>query len=811
MAERLGCVAVDRDRVSNMRALLLLSTAAALCAVPALGRAAEAPRQTAQAEQGVRFQIPAQELDTALTAFADQAGLRLLFASRDLAGLRTAGLSGTLTPAQGLRQLLSGTGYTWRFSDARTVVLEKVAAAPGVVVTDPVSVEGRRSSRDPGATEGSGSYGGSVTTVGSKMPTTLRETPQSVSVVTRQRIDDQNLNRLEDAMRATTGMTVLTNDQGRSSIFTRGYELDNALVDGLPAPLSSVYGTQPDLVMFDRIEVLRGPSGMLFGTGEPGGTVNLVRKRAQDRFTATGSATIGSWEYRRAEVDVGGPLTEAGRVRGRLVGAFQDRDTHVNVNHNRTKVGYGTVDVDLTENTTLSLSAARQEAAVNPFNGLPAYASGQLLDVDRSTFIGADWNRFKNDITDGFAELEHRFEGGGRARAAVRYSDRDVDFKYAYSRSAVDPRTNTTGLTVLARQYWEESLSADANVSLPFSLLGQTHTVLAGVDYRRYQQKLYQGQANFGPAINVYNPISNVAEPATPFTTRTENEPIQYSAYGQLRLKPVSPLTVLLGGRLSRYENTSTNLVNGAVTTFTEEGKFTPYAGLILDLTDTVSAYASYTDIFQPQTATGANGAVLRPRTGTQYETGLKGEFLGGALNAHAALFRLTDENRAIADATRPTVSIAAGKVRVQGFEAEVSGTVMPGWEVFAGYAYTQTEYLTAPPGQSGTFNTWTPKHSATLWTRYTFQDGPLDGFHVGGGLRAYSGYFAQSGAVRFEQGGYTVADAQIGYQVTKAVGVALSVNNLFDTKYYSRVGGPTVFNFYGEPRSAWLKLTAKF
>lgn len=799
--------------VGDLRTVLLVSTALSLFILPASGQAAAGQDlQVAQsAEQAVRFQIPAQPLDTALTSFADQAGLRLLFASQDVAGLKTGGLSGSLTPTQALRQLLSGTGYTWRFSDPRTVVLEKVAVVPGAITTDPVSVEGR-GVRDRGTTEGTGSYGGSATSVGSKIPTTLRETPQSVSVVTRQRIEDQNLTRLEDAMRNTTGMTVLTNDQGRSSIFARGFELDNALVDGLPAPLSSVYGTQPDLVMFDRIEVLRGPSGMMFGTGEPGGTVNLVRKRGQDHFAASGSLTLGAWDYRRGEVDVGGPLTESGRVRGRVVGAYQDRDNFVNVNDNKTKVGYGTVEIDVTENTTLSVAAARQEADVTPFNGLPAYANGQLLTVKRSTFIGADWNRFENEITDGFAELEHRFDNGGRAHLGVRYSDRDVDFKYAYSRSAVDPRTNTTGLTVLARQFREESFSADANVSLPFTLFGQTHTVLAGTDYRRYEQKLYSGQVNFGPAINVYNPVSNVAEPVVPYTTRTENVPVQYSAYGQLRLKPVNPVTVLLGGRLSRYENKSTNLLNGAVTTFTEDGKFTPYLGLVVDLSDTVSAYASYTDIFQPQTATGVNGAVLKPRVGTQYETGVKGEFMGGALNTHAAIFRLTDENRALPNTANPTFSIAAGKVRTQGFEAEVSGTVLPGWEIFAGYAFTDTEYITAPAGQQGaTFNTWTPKHAVTLWTRYAFQDGPLDGFHLGGGLRAYSGYFAQSGNVRFEQGTFAVADAQVGYQVTKNLDATLSVNNLFDRKYYSRVAGPTVFNFYGEPRSVWLKLSAKF
>jgi outer membrane receptor for ferric coprogen and ferric-rhodotorulic acid len=680
-----------------------------------------------------------------------------------------------------------------------------------VIQLDPVTIDGQ-APRAPATTEGTRSYASPLASAGSKGPTRLRDIPQSVSVITRQRIEDQNMTRLEDALRRSTGTTVLSNDLGRSSLFSRGYELDSYMVDGLPSPISSVYGTQPDLAMFDRIEVLRGPSGLFAGAGEPGGSVNLARKRALDKFGASGSVTAGSWQGYRGEADVTGPVSESGRVRARGVVAMQDQDTFVDVTDNKSKLGYGTVEVDLTEQTTLSFAASHQEKDITPFNGLPAYADGRLLDVRRSTFIGADWNRFENSSNEGIVDLEHRFDDGGEARVALRYVDRDADFKYAYARTAVNPVTNSVGMTALARDYEETSLAMDAHVSKPVPFLGQTHNIVVGTDYRRYDQRMYQGTANPAGTVNVFNPATNIAEPAIAFTTRTRNVPEQVSGYAQARIKPLTPVTAVLGGRLSYYSLESTNLVNNVKTKSEVNGEFTPQLGLIYDLTDTISAYASYTDIFQPQTATGRDGRPLAPRVGSQYETGVKGEFLDGALTSTLAFFRTKDENRAVADLTTPGVSNAAGEVESQGIELEVSGEPLPGLSVFSSYSYLLSEYLTGTPAQVGqVFNTWTPKHTVNLFARYAFGEGPLDGFSVGGGAKAVTSYYGQSGATRWIQDGYMLFDAQVGYEVTENVSATFSVNNILDKKYYSRAASSTVFNYYGEPRSAWLKVSAKF
>lgn len=694
--------------------------------------------------------------------------------------------------------------------------------APGVVL-DTVEVDTQRS--DEATTEGKNTYTAPVVTVGSKDAQPVRQIPQSVTVVTRRRLDDQNLTQLDEAMRQTTGMVVLQNDAGRSSIMSRGYEIGDVQVDGLPAPVSSIMGTQPDLFIFDRVEVLKGPMGVFSGgssdgnTAGPGASVNLVRKRPADHFQAYLNGSYGSWDNGRGEADFSGPLNAAKTVRGRLIGVFHDRDTFVDYNRNKVMVGYGALDFDLTPNTTFSVAAWRQERDILPFNGLPAFRAGgvpggqaYLGDFDRSTFVGAAWNRFDNWSNEYMAELEYRLDGGGHVKAGVRFVDRFVDYKYtnAASNTFVNPATgNFSGMSLVSSKWWERSLSADAHISKPFTMFGQTqNNITLGVNYRQHEVTQFSPPNTIIPgAHNIYNfNPSSVPEPADNFTNRTRNEPVQYGAYGQLRLKPVQPISVILGGRLSKYELTGTNLVTGVVTNQLEIDRFSPYAGLVVDMTRNVSAYVSYSDIFLPQTQTDASGRVLDPRVGKQYEAGVKASFLDGALNASAAIFLIRDTNRAMSDGMGSFV--AAGEVEVHGFELELSGSPLPGWDIYAGYTNSTTRFLS---GGTGDFRTFWPDHVFNLWTKYTFQNGPWRNFHVAGGAKYVSSFYSGTGTNRLEENGYVVVDAQLGYKFNENFSAAFTVTNLFDEVYYARVGSAALFNFYGEPRAYNFKLSSKW
>jgi outer membrane receptor for ferric coprogen and ferric-rhodotorulic acid len=693
-------------------------------------------------------------------------------------------------------------GCTVLVGGVRGLAAQEGEAAGDEIVLQPIVVQGEV---DDATTEGSESFTSPTATVAGKSPTRVRDIPQALSVVTDERIEQLNMTQLEDAARWTTGMLVLTNDPGRSSIFTRGFELDTVTIEGLPAPLSSIYGTQQDLAIADRVEFLRGPSGLFTGAGEISGIANIGLKQAYDEFGAQGIASVGSWSNYRAEADVNVPLTQSGAANARVVAAYQERDSFVDVDYNEVNVVYGTLGAELGSDTTLDVYVWQQNRDSIPFNGLPTDTSLQLLDIDRSTFVGASWNRFDNHVFDSIAQLAHEFGDGITANLGVRYSKRDVDMAYAYGLTAVDPAVGTTNLRGFARTYDEDVFSADANVQVPVQAFGRTHDIVVGLDYRYYEQTMRQAIVNNIFAYNVYQPNPDaVPEPVFNYTTQTENKPEQIGLYAQTRLRATDRLAFVLGARETWYQDETLNLITGAVTNKEDiDGEFTPFAGVTFDVSDNWTAFASFAEIFQPQ----AN--VTTPITGQQYEAGLKFEYFGGALNGAISAFQLNQKNRSVLD----PVSLdyyAGGEVRSQGFEAEISGNVTENIDMFAGYAFTETEYTNDPTIPPGTiYSTITPKHLFQLWTRYSFDhsDGFLDGAYIAGGARASSSF--SSGAI--DAPGYVVFDAQIGHQLTEYVSAALTLSNVLDTTYYSRVGAPGLFNFYGPPRNLLFTLNATF
>ncbi|GGG12751.1 amino acid ABC transporter substrate-binding protein [Rhizobium wenxiniae] len=666
-------------------------------------------------------------------------------------------------------------------------------------------------------TEGTNSYTTKEISVGDKDTRTLREVPQSTTVMTRERLDDGNFSSLDTVMRKTPGVVVLTNDDGRSSLYSRGFEYDTLYMNGLSTPVSSIYGTQPDMVVVDHIEILRGPSGLFGGAGEPAGAVNMRLKQASDEYKGSINTIMSSWDGKRIEGDVTGPLTKSGRVRGRLVGALSTKDSFIDTVDNKVGVIYGTIQADITDNTTATLSINHTRRDITPFNGLPTLSDGTLLDVPRSTYTGADWNNFENNVTQYIAELEHRFDDGGHAKISALYSKVDVNFLYAYAASAASPTGNvsataggiTGGTRWLARDYQQDSFSLDAHISKPFEFFGIENNIIAGADYRGSDDSLRTATGLIAGAQNIYDWNSNVAKPTVNFGSPAETETDQYGIYGQWRIKPIDKLTLIGGGRFSWYDaqsGTSEVKVNG---------EFTPYAGVIYDLTDRLSAYASYTEIFQPQSVRDASGKILDPRTGEQYELGLKAEVTDD-LNASLAWFDLTDKNRAVSNPSSVGDYLAGGEAHMRGIEFEINGEILPNWEAMAGYTYTDTQFKNTTRAAGSEF--YTPEHMIQLFTKYTF-DGSgtwTDGIFVGGGVKLFSSFknisrTAAGGATTIEAPGYGVVDLQAGYKFNENLTASLSVNNVFDKKYYERVGGTSVFNFYGEPRNVVFKLNATF
>ena len=789
--------------------------------------------QAAPASQNLQidWNIPGGPLAPALDQFARQGGLNLSYDANSLQGKTTQGVQGPHEAAQALAILLQGSAVQVQQEGPNSFMLIPAMDAGGALELGATSI----SSNSLGeTTEHSGSYTTGAMTIG-KTAQSIRRTPQSVTVVTRQRIDDQNITNLTNLLEQTPGVVVNLTDSERVQYYSRGYAIDAIQYDGATVVQSSGGGSfiQSDSAIIDRAEILRGATGMIRGAGNPSGTVNLVRKRPTHEFQGEGSVTLGSWDAQRYVADISGPLTETGNVRGRVIAVHDDKDHFQDSRQERKEVFYGVLAFDLTDSTTLTTGLEWTKLdATGAWGNLPADYDGSPLPLGRSTYLGADWNRWDRSNLQTFAELEHRFDNDWKLKLMAQRTHFELDdngFKQTYFTRASGAANPGNNPYLMNYQVTEgdggESLQNNLSATLngPFDLLGRTHDLMLGVE--RIRNDSYASATNFVSSgvfdIREWDPKTSLAEPdinitAHPVRTRTTQE----AAYATWRISLADPLTAIIGARANwyDYEQENNTKSNG---TFSVDNKIVPYAALIYDLNDNFSTYASYTEIFNPQTATDVSGSVLEPTTGEAYETGIKGEFYEGRLNTSLAFFRIYQVGNALDDVSGPNpclpnytsgyCKVAAGKNRSQGFELEISGEVLPGWNVSGGYTYNTTEYLKDTTSNTGNaIRTTDPKRMLRLFTSYRLP-GELQAWTVGGGVQAQSDIYNRSGNVEASQSGYAVYNAMVNYRFNDHYSLQLNANNIFDKKYYRQVAPTPTGYYWGDPRNVSVTLRGSF
>ncbi|ATH01344.1 Fe(3+)-pyochelin receptor FptA [Pseudomonas aeruginosa] len=655
-----------------------------------------------------------------------------------------------------------------------------------------------------------------VTTLG-KVPLKPRELPQSASVIDHERLEQQNLFSLDEAMQQATGVTVQPFQLLTTAYYVRGFKVDSFELDGVPALLGNTASSPQDMAIYERVEILRGSNGLLHGTGNPAATVNLVRKRPQREFAASTTLSAGRWDRYRAEVDVGGPLSASGNVRGRAVAAYEDRDYFYDVADQGTRLLYGVTEFDLSPDTLLTVGAQYQHIdSITNMAGVPMAKDGSNLGLSRDTYLDVDWDRFKWDTYRAFGSLEQQLGGGWKGKVSAEYQEADSRLRYAGSFGAIDPQTGDGGqLMGAAYKFKSIQSSLDANLNGPVRLFGLTHELLGGVTYAQGETR--QDTARFlnlpNTPVNVYRwdphgvPRPQIGQYTSPGTTTTT----QKGLYALGRIKLAEPLTLVVGGRESWWDQDT------PATRFKPGRQFTPYGGLIWDFARDWSWYVSYAEVYQPQADRQTwNSEPLSPVEGKTYETGIKGELADGRLNLSLAAFRIDLENNPQEDPDHPgppnnPFYISGGKVRSQGFELEGTGYLTPYWSLSAGYTYTSTEYLKDSQNDSGTrYSTFTPRHLLRLWSNYDlpWQDRR---WSVGGGLQAQSDYSVDYRGVSMRQGGYALVNMRLGYKIDEHWTAAVNVNNLFDRTYYQSLSNPNWNNRYGEPRSFNVSLRGAF
>lgn len=795
--------------------------------LPAMASAAS----NASSQQARQWNIAAGPLAPALDQLARQGGLNLSYDAASLQGKTTRGVSGNYDSSQALAQLLQGSGVQVMAQGANSFLLIPAVDTGGALELGATDISSNRLGE---TTEHSGSYTTGAVTIG-KMPQSLRHTPQSVSVISRQRLDDQNITNLTTLLEQTPGVVVNYTDSERVNYYSRGYAIDAIQYDGATVVQGSGGGSfiQSDAAIIDRAEILRGATGMLRGAGNPSGTVNLVRKRPTRDFQASGTVTYGSWDAQRYVADISGPLTDSGNLRGRMIAVHDDKDFFQDTRMERKEVFYGVLSADLSDSTTLTggLEYTKLDAT-GAWGNLPAGYDGKPLPLSRDTYLGADWNRWDRDNLQTFAELEHVFDNDWTLKLMATLTQFHLDdhgFKQTYFTRTPDIRNPGRNPYLMDYQVTEgdggESKQTNLSATLngPFELLGREHELMVGIE--RIRNDATASATNFTPSgtfdIRYWDPKTSLAEPsinitARPVLTRTTQE----AAHATWRISLADPLTAVIGARINWYDYEQENNTKSSGK-FSVDQKIVPYAALIYDLNQNFSLYSSYTEIFNPLTATDASGAVLDPVTGEAYEMGIKGEFYDGRLNTSFALFRINQVGNALDDTSSPNpclpnyttgyCKVAAGKNRSDGFEIEVSGEVLPGWQVSGGYTYTTTEYLKDTVGNTGApIRTTDPKRQLKLFTSYRLP-GEFSAWTIGGGVQAQSDIYSRSGSMEATQSGYAVYNAMLGYRFNDNYSLQLNANNLFDKHYYRQIGTTPTAYYWGDPRNMAVTLRGTF
>ncbi|WP_263139975.1 TonB-dependent siderophore receptor [Pseudomonas sp. RIT-PI-AD] len=767
--------------------------------------------------------IPSQALEGALRELGQQSGLQILYSPEVVQGKRAPAVNGDLEPETALRRLLNGTGIRYQVENG-TVVLS------GKAGTDSMELGATtiNSSALGQTTEGTGSYTTGATGTATKMPLSLRETPQSVSVITRQLMDDQNLKTLDEVLNFTPGITINHRDSERYTFYSRGFAIQNYQYDGIPSQIvneSQQYtGSLLDMALYDRVEVLRGATGLMSGAGYPSATINLVRKRPTDDFQSYLYTEAGTWDRYRGEGDVSGPLNDSGTIRGRLVGAYQEQNSFVDYYKQDKRVLYGALDFDVTDDTLLRLSLDYQNNNSDgvSFGHIPLfYSDGSQTHFPRSFNPATRWSYLDNTHYNFTGLIEQKLAHDWSLKAAYshQYSYREGTTGSA-SGGKPDPETGAGGFMFVNRldshQYQD---TVDVYATGPFSLLGREHELVVGGSTSRTHLNFptYERMNPEVPNIFEWNG-DQIGKPH--FSKLEDNLSLlrQSGVYVAAKLKPIDPLSIILGSRVTWWDERDEN--SDAFTGETlvldknkKSGKIIPYAGITYDLNENYSVYASYTNIFLPQMyyKTASNSS-LDPLEGDNYEIGVKGEFLDGKLNASVALFEVKQDNLPQYVDADPVsgreIYEAISGTTTKGIETEISGEVMTDWKIFGGYTYRESK-----DSEHRRIETNQPMNLFKLGTTYRLP-GDFNRLTIGGNVIWQSEmYYEQEFDGRNRkatQDDYAVVGLLANYEVDKHLTVGLNVNNLFDEKYYDGIG-TFGSGSYGEPRNAVINAKWQF
>jgi iron complex outermembrane receptor protein len=797
----------------------LLAVAIALSAPLASG-----PLLAAEQASSVRaYNLPAAPLASTLNQIASQAGLALSLNPSLAAGKTSAPVQGQFDATGALREALRGTGLQLEQSSAGTFSL--VAVPEGVMALPTTNVTGVENTESAwGPVDG---YLATRTAAGTKTDTALVEAPRSISVATRQQMDDRNVQNIDDAVRYMPGIVASSygSDTRADWLRVRGFE-PTQFLDGLPLPKGVYANPKQETWNLDRLALLRGPASSVYGQTPPGGMLDMVSRRPSAESSSEIQVEYGSDNHRQINFASTGKIDEDGRFLYGLSAVVRDSGTQIDhVDNKRYNIAPSlTWNIDDDTKFTLLTQFTRDDTGITsqflPIQGTKIHSP--LGDISHHKNLGdPDWEYYdRTYYALGYA-FEHRLNDVWQFKQNLRYTKSDLSFQAltpgAYPFTQVDAQGNV-GRSSTSVDEDISQFAVDNNFQADFATGDVGHTLLIGLDHQRTNTN-YTSIFGDGLTTNVNNPVYGlpiVRPPRSDAFYDYDQKTYQTGLYVQDQMY-IDQWRLTLGGR-EDWVHTGTNFFNKGDATNTErDKKFSANAAISYVFDNGIVPYLSYAESFQPTSnATASPTDSFKPTEGEQWELGIKYQPPGSNTLLTAAVYTLTQKNVSVTTTNSNNVSITSqtGEVKVKGLELEAVSDVTENLKVIAAYTLAKSEV------QDGAFKgnrlQLMPNQQASLWTDYTWHTGVLDGFGVGGGVR-YTGntYGDQANTELGKADAFTVFDAAVHYDLgrldnsLKGASLALNATNLFDKDYISTCD--SFYCYYGDQRSVVASATYKW
>ena len=667
------------------------------------------------------------------------------------------------------------------------------------------------------ASEQTKSYAIKKSASATRLDTSIKEIPQSISVITRQQLDDFGIKTVNDALDMATGIKVERLETDRTVYTARGSEVTNFQIDGIGTPMvNGLEFGDIDLATYDRIEVLRGANGLLTGTGNPSATINFVRKRPTLDFQANVDATVGSWDSRRLDVDVSTPLNADGSIRGRLVAANLNKNSYLDRYRAERNVVYGIIEADLTDKTTVAFGHTYQQndASGNNWGSSPLlYSDNTKRHYKRSDSTGTDWTHWnvKTNIT--FGEVMHQLNNDWSVKAQVSRKETSSDASLFYI-FGNESKSGAATLFSFPGQYRDsiKDLVADVYVKGPFELGGRQHELVVGVNWSETTSEEAEKVAA-GGAFSNFDDIGNTPKPTFVSSGNFVDVALRRTnGYAAAKLNATDDLKVTVGASMLSYDLSGFSY--GVEQKSDATNKVTPYIGAVYDLTKEHALYASYTGIYNPQTDVDASNKPLTPLEGKNYEVGVKSDWLDKKLNTSFALFKTVQEN--LAQATGQKIGIRdvyeGIDAKTKGYELDLSGELSDRLNVSAGY--TRLFSIRGTSGEN--VKPYTPRQMAHVSTAYKVP--AIEKLKIGASVNWQSALHEDppnstfTGTVRYKQGSYATLNLMTSYEFDKHWSAAVNLYNVTNEKYLASFQSVSFGQgYYAAPLNGLATLSYKY